>query len=167
MTIDQLKQVIQQKMDALKTYVERDLPDAVGVEAVNYYKSSFDNEAWEGNKWPDVKRRDPNSPWYGFEYQAQTGGKKNFKPTRTTAKILHGENEELRKAITYRKKPGKVIVSNEKSYATVHNNGETAKVFGKHSFKMPKRQFIGNSDKLNNNIRDKIQRDVENILKSK
>jgi phage gpG-like protein len=147
---------------------------------VDYYKESFDNEGWEGKKWPEVKRRDPKSPWYGFtpgknhtekkraegKRKAEVTVRKNFDTDATTRPILHGENTELRDAIGAHPLPGKVVVRNEKPYASVHNNGEKAKVFGKHPFVMPKRQFIGNSEKLNERIREKLQRDIDRILKS-
>jgi len=37
-------------------------------------------------------------------------------------------------------------------YARIHNDGLMGKAWGKHSFKMPKRQFIGYSGKLNRQI---------------
>jgi len=56
-------------------YMEYDLPRIVGTEAVNHFKKSFDDEGFTGtglSKWKPAKRTNPNSIWYGFQYQART-----------------------------------------------------------------------------------------------
>lgn len=165
-------------MQRLQTYAGKTLPEAIAGKAVDTFRENFDREAFNGQKWPDVKRRDPASKWYGFESGSTEPEKrrkkgepapverKNFRLERTTAKILHGENEELKKAIRPRIEPGRVIIANEKPYARVHNYGEQAKVFGKHPFQMPKRQFMGVTDDLKKSIRDKIKRDIDKIFNS-
>ena len=152
---------LNEKMEEIREFVHDDVPDIVGVEAVNFFKKSFDSEGFGGNPWQEVERRKPESEWYGFS----AGSKKNFSQARTTAKILSGETGELKEAITYRKEPGIVIVSNEKPYAAVHNFGRQAKIFGKKPFVMPKRTFMEHSDELQANIEDKITREMTNILK--
>jgi phage virion morphogenesis protein len=186
MTPEQLKQKLEAKMQQLQQYANKTLLEAIAGIAVDSFKENFDNEAFNGEKWKDVKRRDPNSKWYGFEWRNTEWVKppkskrrrkkdepkpepierKNFNSERTTAKILHGENEELKRAIRSRIEPGRVIIANEKPYARVHNYGEQAKVFGKHPFQMPKRQFMGVTDNLKKSIKDKIKRDINNILNS-
>jgi len=161
MTIETLKQKIEQKMSAIKTYINRDVPIVIGVEATSEFRENFDKESFDGEKWPDVKRRDPDSPWYG--HSGQTGRKSG---SRTTAKILEGETGELKNAISYRIEPGKVIVTNDKPYAIVHNEGRMAKIYGKTPFQMPKRQFIGATPKLINRINSKIVRDMTTIIQS-
>jgi phage gpG-like protein len=163
MTLDEFARRMQAKASELETFIHRDVPDIVGVEAVNFYKTSFDKQAFAepgSPKWQDVKRRDPTSPWYGFSY----GAPHNFSATRTVADILSGETGELRNAISYRKEPDRVIIVDDKPYAAVHNEGGTAKIFGKTPFRMPKRQFIGPSETLNNNIRDKMERELKRII---
>jgi hypothetical protein len=46
----------------------------------------------------------------------------------------------------------------------VHNEGLEASVFGKKKFKMPKRQFIGESARLNERIMALIKKDINNIV---
>ena len=148
-------------MEEIRTFVRDDVPDIIGVEAVNFFRESFEKESFEGNPWKEVERRKPDSPWYGFS----AGAKKSFSQTRTMAKILSGETGELKEAITYRKTPGAVTVVNEKPYAAVHNYGLPAKIFGKKEFKMPQRTFMEYSNDLQEKIDDKIQREITNILK--
>ena len=165
MDIKDLSARIAAKIAEIKQFRDRDLPDIVGTEAVNHYKENFANEGFTdqtNEKWQDVKRRDPNSPWYGFSYKA----KKNFSESRTTDKILTGETKELQNSIDYEKKPGRVTVYSDKKYAAVHQFGLQAKIFGKKPFKMPARPFIGKSAVLEKNIHDKIQRTLNKIINS-
>jgi phage gpG-like protein len=51
-------------------------------------------------------------------------------------------------------------------YAKIHNDGLTGRAYGKHLFKMPKRQFMGFSAKMNNKIERMIDRYVKKVFKS-
>ena len=144
-----------------------DIKDILGVEAINHYKESFENEGFKDDetiqKWPDVKRRDSDSAWHG--HSGQTG---KFSQARTIAKILSGETgetEELKSALTYVKIDKGVRVSNPKEYAKVHQEGLQAKIYGKKVFQMPARPFIGNSKLLKRNIEAKILREIKKLLK--
>jgi len=161
MTIEMLKRKVAGKIDRVRTYVKRDVPIVIGVEATNEFRENFVDESFDGQKWQDVKRRDPNSPWYG--HSGQTGKVSN---SRKKAKILDGETGELKSATTWRQDNNRVIITNEKPYAKVHNEGLPAKIYGKKPFNMPRRQFIGMTDKLGRNIQDKIERDITNIINS-
>ena len=161
MTLAQLKKQIENRLNAVRTYANNDVKHVIGVEATNEFKENFEKESFDGKQWQDVKRRDPNSPWYG--HSGQTGKKSN---SRKSAKILSGETGELKNAITWRNEGNRVIISNDKPYAKVHNEGGTAKIYGKKSFTMPRRQFIGATPKLIDNIIDKINRDLTKITTS-
>jgi phage gpG-like protein len=161
MDFNTFEQKINEKMEEIRGFVREDVPDIIGVEAVNFFKDSFGKEGFAGNPWQEVERRKPESSWYGFS----AGAKRNFSAAQATAKILSGETGELKEAITYRKDPGMVTVSNEKPYAAVHNYGLPAKIFGKKEFVMPKRTFMEHSDELQANIDEKIQREMTDILK--
>jgi len=161
MDFNAFERQLNEKMTEINAFVSEDVPDIIGVEAVNYFKESFDRESFDGNPWKDVERRNPESPWYGFSHLSN----KNFSEARTTAKILSGETGELRNAITYVKAPGAVTILNEKPYAEVHNYGLPAKIFGKKSFVMPKRTFMAHSEELQKNIEDKMTGELINIIK--
>jgi len=156
MDISEFAKRFPEKMKEVQDFVESDdIKDILGVEAVNHFKESFEKEGFTDKalqKWSDVKRRDPNSQWYG--HSGQTG---KFSEARTVAKILTGEAGELKSAITYRYAPNGVIVSDEKPYAAVHQFGLQAKVYGKKSFTMTARPFFGKSEVLINNINEKIK----------
>lgn len=140
-----------------------DIKDVMGVEAVAHFKQSFDNEGFTDESkqpWADVKRRDPDSDWYG--HSGQTG---KFSAARTTAKILTGETNELKESIYFARTETGVRVYNEKPYAHVHNFGGMAKVYGKKAFQMLARPFIGPSKTMMTNIRTEISTRIKSILK--
>lgn len=157
------------------------MPKIIGVEAVNHYNESFVNEGFEDKeikKWPDVKRRNPESEWYGFSYRSNSAkpgvkaghapsdkkkGLTNFSPEATKNKILIG-TADLKNSIHYVVKPDRVTVGTDKPYAAVHQFGMPAKVFGKAEFIMKARPFIGKSEVLNDNIRAKIEKELKKIF---
>lgn len=163
MDIKQFLDRFPEKLKQLQEFVHStQIKDIAGVEAVKHFKSNFDNEGFTDehlDPWKDVKRRDPNSSWYG--HSGQTG---KFSKERTTAPILTGETRELRNAIRYKYLPNGVRVLNEKPYARIHQEGGTAYIYGKKPFTMTARPFIGKSVVLTNNIKDKIKRELIKIV---
>ena len=164
MDISEFAKLFPQKMDEINQYIEGDeIRDMFGVEAVNHFKQSFLNEGFTDEtleKWPDVVRRDPASPWYG--HSGQTG---EFSKARTAAKVLSGETRELANAISYVRTPEGAKITNDKPYASVHQFGLPAKIYGKKSFVMKPRPFIGKSVVLKNKIEDNVQNRFIEILK--
>ena len=170
----------------LQQLQKEQLPKIIGVEAVNHYTESFVNEGFEDKevkKWPDVKRRNPESEWYGFSYRSNSAkpgaktplssgrgaggevkkGFTNFSPEATKNKILTGSTSELKNSIHYVVKSDRVTVGTDKPYAAVHQFGLQAKVFGKAAFTMKARPFIGNSQVLNETILNKVQREITKL----
>lgn len=163
MTPEQLQAVIKSKMKEIEAFRREDLPDIIGVEAVNHYNENFVNEGFTDEstkKWANVERRDPASEWYGFSDTT----KNRFSAARSTDKILTGETTELKNSIHYVKKSDRVTVGTDKPYAAVHQFGLPAKIFGKKEFVMKARPFIGKSKELNNAIQMKIERELKRIL---
>jgi len=166
MEIDVFDGEFARKMEELRDFANGDeIKDIMGVEAVNHFTESFQNEGFTDTKlvkWAEVERRKKDSPWYG--HSGQTGKKSN---ARTMAKILTGETQELKNATDYIAIKDGVRVFNNKPYAGVHNYGKQAKIYGKKSFKMIARPFIGKSAVLMDAIGDKIKRQMMEILKNK
>jgi len=167
MTPKEAQQKLKRKLAQIEMVRTNDVPRIIKEEAVNHYEKSFEVEGKLDDAiapWPDVKRRDPNSPWYGFSLGATSPrpGKKtkkkttNFSPTRVLDKILTGETNELKNAIIGTIKPDRVTISNDKPYARVHNFGGKAYVFGKTEFTMKPRPFIYPSAMLVRAIKEKI-----------
>ena len=163
MNIQEFARLFPQKMKELKDFVEGDdIKDILGVEATNHYKESFDNEGFTDEqlvKWDDVERRDEQSTWYG--HSGQTG---KFSQARTTAKILSGETGELANSLSYKHTDRGVRVTSPTAYGHVHQFGKLAKIYGKKSFQMPARPFMGKSVLLKTNIESKIKREIIKIM---
>jgi phage gpG-like protein len=165
MDINDFSRLFSEKMEQIKEFVRSDdIKDIIGTEAVNHFKESFQNEGFTDetlNPWADVKRRDPNSEWYG--HSGQTGKRSK---ARTSAKILTGETRELQNAISYKPIDNGVRITNDKPYAAVHQFGKMAKIYGKKEFQMTARPFMGKSVVLVRKINDKIKREFIRILKN-
>ena len=164
MTIEELKSGLERKIEEAKAYLEGgEVRDLVGTEAVEHFRRSFEEEGFTDaklNPWQDVKRRDPDSPWYG--HSGQTG---RFSEARTTAKILTGETGHLRASFKYLPTAKGVRVQNTAPYAAVHQYGLPAKVYGKKPFTMPRRPFMGDSEEMRDKIQKAILADLESILR--
>ena len=159
--------------------IKEDVLTIASVESVKHFKQSFkDGGFTDGSleKWKEVERRKPKSGWYGF--QLGTNGKhptrkrkrgskakSNFSPRATKRGILLGSGSStLRDSIRQIKRTKTFVkIGSEIDYADVHNFGLNAKIFGKQTFKMPKREFVGESKKLNKNISKKIERIVKKV----
>lgn len=138
--------------DALYT----DIPDIVGIEAVNHFQDSFQNEGFTDvslERWVEVKRRQGKG-----------------KGADATRKILTGRTGALHDSIEYKVEPGKVTVSANPqnvgagvNYAAVHNFGVTD-AGRKRNTVIPKRQFLGESQVLNKKIQDQIEAHLEKII---
>jgi len=137
-------------------YYDTNAPTIAAKVAVDYFKKSFQNEAWGRKKWKDVKRR--------------TGGW--AKGAATTRKILTGETGDLGRSIEQdRSRTGNgqatvwtnpsTFANSSKIYAAVHNEGLKA---GRGAgFTMPKRQFMGEAPELNALIIRELERKLKQL----
>jgi phage gpG-like protein len=58
-----------------------------------------------------------------------------------------------------------VKISTDLAYAKIHNEGLMGKAWGKHPFKMPKRQFMGDSYNLNEKVKAVIVKRLDKVFK--
>lgn len=131
--------------------------NSMGVMAKNHFTANFRKQGFEDETVIPWQKRKRNS------YRTR-GGKT---VDDTTRGILIGKGTGLlRKSIDYRKK-GKwsvVINTGNLKYAKIHNEGGMGRAFGKYPFKMPKRQFIGYSGKLNRQIISSFSSKIKRIF---
>jgi phage gpG-like protein len=161
MTLDELKLTLDGKIKQLEELVGGDkLREIVATEAINYFKDSFQQEGFNGNKWQDVKRRDPNSEWYG--YSGQTG---KFSEAATIRPILTGETGRLGNNFKWEPTAEGLKIINDTPYAAVHQFGLPAKIYGKKTFQMTARPFMGATPALSKKIRDSIVEELKKIIK--
>lgn len=157
---------VRKKLERLNQYLNNDIYEVVGSEAVNHFQESFQKQGFTDKTfkpWKDVKRRTKESGWYGFKY----GAKRNYSDAATKRPILSGETQELMNSIRYRVNAARrrVTISSNVPYGKIHNEGGTIKVFGKGRAKMPQRQFMGKSAVLKNKIIKEIKSDIRKLLK--
>jgi len=168
----------EEKLRKLNDYLENDIQTRIGVESVNHFKESFENQGFTDSslqKWDEVERRKPESPWYGFKYKGtakrpgrksrRKGGYTHYSPAATSRQILSGETGNLMNGIRWRKNGRRVEITANTEYAQLINEGGQMKVFGKHITTMPQRQFMGKSKALNKKIEAKIIKDLKRIMR--
>lgn len=146
LTIEQFKQKLKKQEKQMLILIDDTLPKLVGVEAISHFSENFQNEGFDGRKWKEVKRRE--SDW-------TRGADK-------TRKILTGRTGNLGRSLYKQVEKGKVTIISDLIYAPVHNEGLRA---GRGSgFLMPKRQFIGESRKLDAKVLKLIKNRIKYLL---
>jgi phage gpG-like protein len=156
MTMDDLARYFSELAARLNDALNKDIPDIVGIEAVNHYQEGFQNEGFTDkalDRWVEVKRRQ------GKGKGADAG-----------RKILTGRTGALHDSIEYKVEPGKVIVSANPAnagagvnYAAVHNFGVN-NAGRRRNTTIPKRQFIGESQALNKKIQNAIEEHLKKVI---
>lgn len=81
--------------------VREQVPTIIATEAVGYYKERFRKKDWDGQPWKPAK----NPPPRGSLMIRSSQLVNSIHPSRIT--------------------PGEVVISNEKPYARIHNEGGT------------------------------------------
>lgn len=188
MTTKKIKEEFSHRLRELERFVKRDLPPLIGSEAVEHFADNFRRGGFVDNGlqvWQDVKRRDPDSKWYGFEYRgdkrthyafdrdresgktykSKQQKKLNYSPSATTRAVLTSKRNYLMGRTKYRTRGGDVVILNNAPHAKLHNEGGTFKVFGKATATMPARKFMGHSAELDKKIEKEIERQMDRIFK--
>ena len=151
MNLHQLEMELHDMMDGLQDFATNEAPGIIGDMAVEFYKEGFENEGFTDvslERWKEVKRRE--------------------NPTRpdriaARAKILTGTTN-LRRSIKPYVSAGEVTIRSEAfskngfNYAPVHNFGTE---------KIPQREFVGESETLNEKILQRMKEKAAEILKNK
>lgn len=102
----------------------------------------------------------------GFTYNSLWKWKHRKRPDRYSHKILQ-DTGKLRRSIrsnVFTTKNGfEVRFKSNVVYASIHNEGLIGKAYGKHPFKMPKRQFMGYSRVLDLRLQKMFDRKIKKI----
>lgn len=130
-------------VNAMRTFMKN--------EALNHSKKAFNDEGFTNNtliKWKPLKRK-REQPYTNNKILYKTGSLKNSLKVRARST----------------KTDFSVNVYSNKIYADIHNYGMRGRAFGKYSFKMPKRQFIGYSKILDRKLESYFRNKVNKIFK--
>ena len=136
-----------------------ELPKALGQVAVTQFTQNFTKQGFEDvgvQKWKDVKRRDPNSEWYGYR-------RGKFSKAATTAAILT-ETGNLKKSIFIKSaNKNKVVIGTNQvvsKYAKLHNEGG----YNSMGKVVPQRKFIGSSRSLENKMKKMVLTSINKFV---
>jgi phage gpG-like protein len=168
MTLNELAQYFESLQEEFDDFINNKGPQIIGKVAVDYFKESFENEGWEGERWQEVQRR---------MNTVVRNGREVPNPIRGAArdrKILTGETGDLGRSIEINAGEtgnGKVQIwtdpqsfaGSDKDYARAHNEGTTT-AGRNHNVVIPKRQFMAHSDILNDKIRDEIEKKLREMI---
>lgn len=138
------KEKLQRTLKVLKT--------EIGEMSVKHFKQSFNKEGFNDMpfiKWQPLKRA--RKRYANRKILTQTGALKN----------------SLNHAGRLTRNEWNVVVWSTKIYAKIHNEGLMGLAFGKYPFKMPKRQFMGNSNILDKKIQTRIDNRLSKALNLK
>ena len=171
------KIIIEKITEEVEVFLKNDLPRIVAKDAVDEFRENFDREGFRNNgiqRWPEVKRRMPNSPWYGFQYKVERRSPKdrkkkgqkrklNYSAKYTKYPILRVTSNLYRSVRSFEESPQRVEIGSDLPYAQVHNDGGFIKVFGKAKVKLPKRQFVGESRELMDHLEKILIQKIDNL----
>lgn len=149
-----------------KAFVENAAPIIVGNIAVRLFKENFQNEGFFGEKWQEVKRRQATWKRNGKTVKNPITGARRMRP------ILTGDTGDLGRSIEVKEAANSRAViwtnpdafTSREPYGKVHNEGLRA---GRGAgFTMPRRQFIGQHEKLMQAITDGLQNKLKTVIEN-
>ncbi len=132
---------------------KRTLPIALGNIAKNFFKDAFRKGGFTDTGF---KR---------WEQRRKRLGRGRTSPTLKEAANLI-QSGTLKRSIKVRPATFKLTrIFTNVVYAAIHNFGLRGLAFGKHEFKMPEREFIGDSRTLERKLENRILREVDKVFK--
>ena len=119
------------------------LPAILGNQAVKHFQDNFKREGFLDNT---------TSPWQARKRETR----------RSRGKRILQRTGRLRRSIRrLSTRFGRIEIGTKGvDYAKIHNEGLNGLAFGKHPFTMPKRQFIGSSETLQEKLKKRIQKEI-------
>lgn len=126
------------------------LPIVVANATQNYFMNSWKEQGFNGEKWQEVKRREPGTRAYIYPKMKRLG-------RRTSAILVR--SGDLRRAVGNSIRQAtfeKIELVVPEKYAEAHNEGNPKK-------NIPKRQFVGQTETLTRIQIEKITQGVDFI----
>lgn len=140
-----IQRIYVRKLNRLKSAAGT-FPRLVGGMAVDHYRESFQMGRFNDHISQAWTPRKPNSQRnQGRALLVDTGN------LRDSIEVLYMNRNSVR-------------VGSTEAYASIHNYGLMGKAWGKHAFKMPQRQFIGRSAKLEKRISKVLELKMKQAL---
>ena len=148
------------KINSLAHAIDFALRDSITIVAKDanvWFKQSFAKEGFTDENFKSWK---PRKNQIRSSFSRLKKNNVNTKPTLVKSGKL--KNSIKINAITKLK----VILSSNLPYSAIHNDGLNGKAWGKYPFKMPKRQYMGNSRKLERMSVAKIISKIKTAIKN-
>jgi len=134
---------LKRKINALNA-LKDELPTILANDMVNFFKKSFRKQGWDdGGTQPWSPRKKQDS---GRAILVKTGDL--------------SQSPEVESANWKR-----IRIKSDLPYSAIHNEGKQGLAWGKHSFKMPKRKFMGNSRTLTNQLKEKMEKKMNIVFR--
>ncbi len=155
---------LQEKLNSLAHFIDKDATTILKVEGLKFIQKNFEDEGfndgtlkkWKERKTTDKRGRDITR--YRTSRRGKQGTLNRYGRKIKDRPILTGHNSggnKLRHSFKARTEQHKVVFYTHKNYAKRHNEGLDG---------MPKRQFIGQSKTLDNNIKKELDRVIKSIM---
>ncbi len=129
----------------------------MGTDAKNHFVKSFRNQGFEDQT---IERWKPRKGEFVY------GGIARVRKKSTSSRAILVKSGDLRRSIkVISKRYHSITLGSDLPYAQIHNDGLMGKAYGKYPFKMPKRQFIGHSRKLIDQLRNKLDKRIQNVFR--
>jgi hypothetical protein len=149
------------KAKAAMDGVVKNLPRIIGNESVAVVRDNFKQEAYDtGNgrtKWP--KRKEATNKAYDRRKNGTKGS------VFSSGNKVLDQTSAMREEVKYEVSGDTVRTGldlNIIPYGRIHNEGLQGKAWGKHTFKMPKRQYMPtDSEGPNKKILDRIRKKIK------
>lgn len=146
------------KLNKMANAADKAMDEALEIaanDAEQHFKKSFKDGGFNDNvleRWQPRK----NQVFGGIARTRRNHP--NTKPTLVGKKVLM--NSIKKRRINGKKR----ILSSDLPYSAIHNEGLMGRAWGKYSFKMPKRKFLGNSRNLEKRTEAKIIAKINTAL---
>ena len=156
---------LQKLLDKAAEQIPDKVLSIIEVEALNSINKNFQDQGfndagvskWKPRKTTDKKGRDLTR--YRTDRKGKKGELTRFGQKEIGRNILIGHNtggNKLWKSFRARREQNRVRIYTYKPYAKRHNEGIDG---------MPKRQFMGNSQYLREQIKNKVTKELDKIFK--
>lgn len=138
--------------------------DIMGVEARNHFVKSFKDQGFTDTSLePWEARKDEEAFTGSLDFRKSRSGFLNTEEGNRAILVKSGDLKRSIKVLS--KTQDSVTLGSDLPYAQIHNEGGNGLAFGKHPFKMPKREFMGDSAMLITKLKKMLQNRLAKIFK--
>jgi len=134
---------LKRKINALNA-LKDELPTILANDMTNFFKKSFRKQGWDNGG---------TQPW--SPRKKQDSGRGILVKTGALVSSIEVESANWKR----------IRIKSDLAYSAIHNEGKQGLAWGKHSFKMPKRKFMGNSRTLTNQLKEKMEKKMNIVFR--